>query len=203
MGLGAAEIQAAERGERLVDQVRLTAPMAGVVVEQMALAGSRLEAAAPLYRLARLDPLWLEIQAPAEVAVLVKKGQKVTVPGSRAEGRVISVGAALNAAQTVPIRARVANPDGALRLNQSVSVRIEALEGARQWRVPVRALARAHGQTWVFVERPGGFEPEPVRVLSQSAQSVALDGAFTGEERVAVEGVAALKAAWLGMGGGE
>lgn len=203
MGLAAADIQAAERGERLVDEVRLTAPIAGVVVEQMAVTGTRLEAAAPLYRLARLDPLWLEIQAPAEVAVLVKKGQKVRVPGGRAEGEVISIGPLLSPAQTVPIRARVSNPDGALRLNQNVSVRIEELAGARQWRVPTRALVRAHGQTWVFVERPGGFEPEPVKVLSQSAQSAALDGAFSGEERVAVEGVAALKAAWLGMGGGE
>lgn len=202
MGLGRETIQGAEAG-RLTDRLLLTAPIGGVVLEQMAVSGTRAQAATPLIRVARLDPLWLEIQAPAEVAVLVKKGQKVKVPGTRAEGQVISVGGSLDAAQTVMIRARVTNPDGGLRLNQNVSVRIEELAGAKQWRVPVRALARAQGQTWVFVERAGGFEPQPVKVLSQSAQSAAIDGAFTGEEKVAVEGVATLKAAWQGMGGGE
>lgn len=201
MGLGRETIQAAEAG-RLSDRLPLSAPISGVVLEQMAVSGTRAQAATPLIRVARLDPLWMEIQAPAEVAVMVKKGQKVNVPGTRAKGQVISVGGSLDAAQTVMIRARVTHPDGALRLNQNVSVRIEELAGAKQWRVPVQALARAQGQTWVFVERTGGFEPQPVKVLSQSAQSAAIDGAFTGKERVAVEGVAALKAAWQGMGGG-
>jgi hypothetical protein len=172
--------------------------MAGVVLEQAAVTGARVEAAHALFKIARLDPLWLEIQAPAEVAALVRVGQKVGIPGTDVSGSVLSVGRAVSAAQTVPIRARVDNPDGRLRLNQSVAARLEGVAGARQWRVPVKALARQAGQHWVFVERPGGFEPEAVKVLSQSAQQAAIDGPFGGEERIAVEGVAALKAAWLG-----
>ncbi|MCU0840761.1 MAG: efflux RND transporter periplasmic adaptor subunit [Thiobacillaceae bacterium] len=201
MGLAEAALLAAEWGERLTDSVALVAPLAGVVLEQSAVTGARVDMAAPLFRVARLDPLWLEIQAPAELAAMVKKGQRVSVPGTSAQGRVVSVGRSVTAAQTVLIRARVANPDGRLRLHQSVSARLEDLAGARQWRVPVRALVRAQGQNWVFVERPGGFEPEAVKVLGQSAQSAAVDGPFGGEERIAVEGVAALKAAWQGMGG--
>jgi cobalt-zinc-cadmium efflux system membrane fusion protein len=201
MGLDAAAIRAAERGERLTDSLGIVAPMAGVVLEQTAVTGARVEPATALFRIARLDPLWLEIQAPAEVAALVRIGQGVSVPGTAAKGKVLAVGQAVSAAQTVPLRARVSNPDGRLRLNQHVSVRIEDLAGLKQWRVPARALVRAEGRHWVFVERDGGFEPEPVRVLSQSAQSAAIDGQFTGQERVAVEGVAALKAAWQGMGG--
>ncbi|HRH81108.1 MAG TPA: efflux RND transporter periplasmic adaptor subunit [Thiobacillaceae bacterium] len=199
MGLSQANVEAAETGRRLIDSVALTAPIAGVVLEQSALAGARVEAAHALFRVVRLDPLWLEIQAPAEVAALVKTGQKVGVPGTPATGSVLSVGHAVSAAQTVPIRARVGNPDGLLRLNQSVSARLEGVAGARQWRVPVKAIARQGGQNWVFVERPGGFEPEAVKVLSQSAQSAAIDGPFTGDEMIAVEGVAALKAAWQGQ----
>ncbi len=203
MGLDPTEIQAAERGEGLTDMVAIRSPLAGVVLEQAAVAGARVEPATPLFRVARLDPLWLEIQAPVEVAALVKAGQGVSIPGTAATGEVLSVSKGVGAAQTVLVRARVANPDGRLRLNQNVSVRLEGLAGLKQWRVPARALVRAQGQTWVFVERPGGFEPEAVRVLSQSAQSAAVDGPFSGGERVAVEGVAALKAAWQGMGGGQ
>lgn len=198
MGLSEAAVKAAERGERLTDSVALAAPLSGVVLEQSAVVGARVESTAPLLRVARLDPLWLEIQAPAEMASMVKVGQAVSMPGSGAKGSVLSVGRGVSEAQTVPIRARIDNRDGQLRLNQNVSARIEGVAGARHWRVPVKAIVRQAGQNWVFVERPGGFEPEQVKVLSQSAQQAAIDGPFHGEEKIAVEGVAALKAAWQG-----
>jgi hypothetical protein len=135
------------------------------------------------------------------MAARVKTGQKVSVTGSQASGEVLSVGRGVSEAQTVPIRARVGNKDNLLRLNQNVSVRIEGVAGDRQWRVPVKAIVRQAGQNWVFVERAGGFEAEPVKVLSQTAQSAAIDGRFSGNEKIAVESVAALKAAWQGMGG--
>ena len=198
MGLSAAEIQAVERGERLVDTVSLSAPITGTVLEQMALTGARLEAAGPVYRIGRLDPLWLEIQAPAELAALVRKGQPVSVPGTQAKGEVVAVGRSVSAAQTVMVRARVGNPGGQLRLNQNIAARIEGVSGSKQWQVPAKALVRQQGQSYVFVERPGGFEPEMVGVLSQTAESAAVDGAFSGEEKIAVEGVVALKAIWQG-----
>lgn len=205
MGLGNAAIEAAEGGQRMSDSVALMAPIAGVVLEQNALTGARTDPAVALFKIARLDPLWLEIQAPAEIAALVKVGQKVSVPGVAANGSVVSVGHSVGAAQTVLIRARVSNAKGALRLNQNVSARLEDVAGAQQWRVPVKAIVRQAGKDWVFVERPGGFEPETVKVLSQSAQSVAIDfsnsAALSGDEKIVVEGVAALKAAW--QGGGE
>jgi cobalt-zinc-cadmium efflux system membrane fusion protein len=107
MGLSEAAVKLAERGERLADSVSLAAPMDGVVMEVPAVVGARVETTAPLLRLARLDPLWLEIQAPAEVAALVRKGQGVSVPGTAAKGSVLSVGRGVSEAQTVPIRARI------------------------------------------------------------------------------------------------
>ena len=198
MGLSEAAVKAAERGERLTDSIYLAAPLSGVVLELNTVVGARVESTAPLLRVARLDPLWLEIQAPAELASAVKAGQSVSVPGAGVQGKVLTVGRGVSEAQTVPIRARISNKEGKLRLNQSVSARIDDLAGTRQWRVPVKALVRQAGQNWVFVERPGGFEPEQVKVLSQSAQHAAIDGPFSGEEKIAVEGVAALKAAWQG-----
>jgi RND family efflux transporter MFP subunit len=201
MGLGQSAVRAAERGERLTDSIVLAAPIGGVVLEQGAVTGARVDTAGMLFKVGKLDPLWLEIQAPADMAARIKPGQQVSVPGTESAGVVTTVGRGVSEAQTVPVRARVNNRNGLLRLNQSVSARIEGVAGDKQWRVPVKAIVRQAGQTWVFVERPGGFEPEPVKVLSQSAQSVAIDGAFTGEEKIAVESVAALKAAWQGMGG--
>ena len=60
------------------------------------------------------------------------------------------------------------------------------------------AAPRVIGVNSFLIERAGGFEPHPVKVLSRTAQSIAVDGVFTGEEKIVVEGVVALKAAWQG-----
>lgn len=201
LGYSAAEIAAAEQGEKLSDSVNLVAPIAGTVLEVQAATGGRVEAATPLLRIASLGTLWLEIHAPVDTAALLTPGQKVVVPGTRAEGKVLVVGSSVSAAQAVLIRAQVGNPDGELRLNQQVTVRIEGKAGGQKWRVPGRAIVRQDGKDWVFVEAAGGFLPMAVQVLSRSGQAAAVEAPFTGREQVVVEGVAAVKAAWQGMGG--
>ncbi len=201
MGLSRAEVEAVERGERLFDRIRIVAPIAGSVVEQTAASGMRVEAAAPLLRLVRTDPVWLDIRVPAALAAQLHKGQKLNLAGSQAVGTVLAVGRSVDAAQTVPVRARIANPDGALRLHQSVEVRFEALSGSGQWRVPSRALVYQQGRSYVFVERAGGFAPLPVKIVAQGGQFVTVVAALKAGERIAVEGLAAIKSAWLGGGG--
>ncbi len=202
MGFPASEIAAAEKGEGLSGSVTLVAPIAGTVLEVQAVTGGRIEAASPLVRIANLDTLWLEIQAPVDVAGRVAPGQKVITGGAaQAEGSVLVVGRSVSTAQTVVIRAQVSNPEGALRLHQQVTVRVAEAAGQRSWRVPVRALVRQDSQYWIFVEKPGGFAVTPVQVLSRTGQYATVEGALSGPEQVVEEGVVALKAAWQGMGG--
>jgi RND family efflux transporter MFP subunit len=201
MGLSAGAIQAAERGERLADSVALVAPIAGVVTEQEAMVGARVSAAGSLFKVVRLDPLWLNIQVPAETAAKVKPGGKVEVASVGASGTVLSVGRAVSAAQTVLVRARVGNAAGRLRLNQDVMAGLLIGTEGNQWRVPVAALARQDGRDWIFVQRKGGFEPVPVTIQSTAAQTATVEGDLQGNEQIAVTGVVALKAAW--QGGGE
>ncbi len=201
MGLSAEAIRAAERGERMSDSVALVAPITGSVTEQSAVVGTRVTAAGALFKVVRLDPLWLDIQAPADLAAKVKPGQKVEVASVGASGTVLSVGRNVSAAQTVSIRARIGNADGRLRLNQSVSASLDAGSGGKQWSLPLQAVVRQGGRDWVFVQRTGGFEPMPVKVQSQSVRSVSIEAGLAGEEQIAVAGVAALKAIW--QGGGE
>lgn len=200
MGLSGSAIGAAERSERMTDSVALVAPAAGVVVEQHAVVGMRAGSAEVLFKVVRLDPLWLEIQAPVELAARVRPGQPVEVPAVGARGTVLNVGGNVGAAQTVAIRARIGNPDGRLRLNQSVTASLDAASNDKQWWVPVNAVVRQGSRDWLFVQRTGGFEPVPVQVRSRSARSVAIEARFTGDEQIAVTGVAALKAIWQGNG---
>lgn len=199
-GLGATAIAQAERGERFSAEISLSAPFDGVVLMRQALAGSRVEAATPLYTIARLDPLWLEIEVPADVAARLKPGMQVDIPGRRAKGSVLRVVPTAGAAQTVRVRAKVNNPDGDLRVGQSVAARIQTTGDGSAWRVPVKALVREAGKTWVFVLRQGGFIALPVTLQNQSAGAASVLGEFKVGEMVAVSGVAALKAYWTGGG---
>jgi hypothetical protein len=67
--------------------------------------------------------------------------------------------------------------------------------------VPNQALIRLEGRTLVLVQTADGFRAEPVRPVSEGLQRTLVTGALKGGERIAVGGVAALKAMLSGIGG--
>lgn len=182
----------------------LAAPIDGVVLEQGVSVGQRVEAATLIYRIARLTPLWLEIQAPVELAATLREGALVQVAGLPARGRLIAIGRAVDAAsQSVLLRAAIDSGADRLRPGQTVEVEL-ALPDGGPLRLPASALARQGGAAVVFVHQAAGdqgsrFEPRPVQVLGQSGDSIAVAGVHAGE-RVAVRGVSGLKALWTGVG---
>lgn len=199
-GLALAGAQAGKLGGALA----LTAAIDGVVLDQGVQLGQRVEAATPIYRIAKLSPLWLEIQAPVELAAGLKLGAPVKVANSAVTGQLIAIGRAVDAAsQTVLLRAAVGAGADSLRPGQVVEVEIAGQAAAAQ-RLPAAALARSAGQTVAFVQVAGDdqgvkFEVRPVRVVGQGGDSVVVDGIAAGE-RVVVKGVSGLKAMLAGVG---
>ena len=191
------------RSERaLSSQIDVLAPIDGVVVEQPAIAGQRVEAAAPLFTVARLSPLWLEIQVPIGQAARIRERAAVTVPAHQAGGRVITIGRSVSANQTIMVRAEISQGAEHLRPGQLVEANLSsgAAGPARHWGVPAAALVRSGGRTLVFVQVPGGFRAQPVTLISESATDAVVAGELNGSEAIAVRGVAALKAALAGIG---
>lgn len=190
-------------------QIVLRAPIAGVVLEQHAVVGQRVEQAAPLYRIATLDPLWVEMQVPATDAAALALGRAVRVEasptaggagaagaagGAKAiEGRVIALGQSVDAAtQTVLVRAEVRAPGGVLRPGQTVVATVE-IPGAGTVQLPAAAVVEDGGATVVFVEEAAGsFRRVPV-VLVRTADNVATVRGIAAGARVVVHGTAALK----------
>ncbi len=199
-GMSEGAIRALQSGKGMSSTLDIVAPISGVVLEQMAAPGQRTEAAAPLYKLARLNPLWLEIQATAAAASGIKPGASVTANG--AKGKVLSVGRQLDATtQTVMIRAEITQGAEALRVGQYMEARVAGRAGdTKQWQVPTAALARHQGKTYVFVQAKDGFVPTEVKLLGEAPAVSTVTGALRGDERIAVRGIAALKAAWTGGG---
>ncbi len=183
-------------------QIVLRAPIAGVVLEQHAVLGQRVEQAAPLYRIATLDRLWVEMQAPATDAAALAPGRAVRVEASPAagrdareiEGRVIALGQSVDeATQTVLVRAEVHASNGILRPGQTVVATVE-MPSADTVRLPATAVVEEGGATVVFVqEAAGSFVRVPVGVVHSADSVVTVSGIAAGAQ-VVVHGTAALKA---------
>ena len=177
--------------------ITLTAPIAGVVTESAAEPGQRVDAGMALLKLADLARLALEIPLSTTQARQVAVGQAVTVEGSSASGRVTALLPQLDQSQSVLARASLADPQGLLRPGQSVQAAIAGTQSAQTLTVPAAALVWKINVPYVFVETAKGFVPTQVQLVRQNASQAEVSGLNAGS-RVAIKGVSALKAQWLG-----
>lgn len=181
------------------------APSDGVVIEVLVAPGQRVEAQAPLFKLARLEPLWLELQVPARQATRFKPGLQVEVQGYAASGRVIVVGASADrTTQAVNIRAEIEDGRTGLKPGQFVEVRVDLpADGKSAWHVRPEAIVRRGTDAFVFVKTDNGFRVQSVVVTEETPDATVISGPITGNEQIAVHGLVALKGAWQGLGGSE
>lgn len=189
---------------KLGGPLALAATIDGVVLEQGVQLGQRVEASALIYRIARLSPLWLEIQAPLEMARGLRDGMAVKVADSNVQGKLISIGRAVDpSSQTVLLRAQVRQGAETLTPGQVVEVELGNIYGKGQ-SLPGAALVRHDGKTFVFVQEGSEgetrrFDARQVRILSQGGDGVIVDGIRAGE-RVVVKGASSMKAMLTGIG---
>jgi multidrug efflux pump subunit AcrA (membrane-fusion protein) len=203
-GMSDRAVEALVASQSLSSALVLTAPADGTVLEQMATVGQRLDAFTAIYKIGRLDPLWLEIHAAVARVAGVREGAPVSVPGTDARGRIISVGRAVDPdSQTVMLRALITENARNLRPGQNVEVSVAGVDTGTEpaWRVPNEALVRQGGKVYLFVRSAQGFQPVAVRLLQEGAKDSAVAGALTERSEVALTGASALKARMMGLGG--
>lgn len=203
-GMPDAAIAQLQSGGNLSSVLAVTSPIDGVVLEKSVSAGQRLDAAIPMFKVAKLKPLELEIQAPLANTQGLKVGAEVSVPAYGAKGRLIAIGGSLSGGnQTILLRALIRTGAENLRPGQFVEASIATgANTAARWEVPNGAVARLGGKAMVFVETARGFRPATVTVLHIGAENTVITGKFKGDEKIAVRGVSALKANVMGIGAG-
>ncbi len=204
-GMSDAAIAQLQSGNNVSSLLTVTAPIDGVVLEKSASAGQRLDAAMPMFKIAKLNPLALEIQAPLAYIRDLKIGATITVPAYAASGKLIAIGGSLSGAnQTILLRAVIQQGAESLRPGQFVEASISTgANGSAQWGIPNSAISRIAGKTVVFVETPKGFRAQAINVLNEGAQNSVISGDLVGDERIAMRGVSTLKSSMMGIGGGE
>jgi cobalt-zinc-cadmium efflux system membrane fusion protein len=202
-GFGDAALQRLEKSHAMSSVIEVNAPVSGVVLELMAVAGQRVEAATPLYKLAQLVPLWLDIQAPIAQVVGLQPGTAVSVPGYSARGKVTQIGSGVEeGSQTISVRAEIRQGAENLRPGQLVEAVLAVDGSGKHWHLPNAALVRLHELPYVFVQTATGFRVLSVKLAGESADSSVVSGDFKGDERIAVRGTASLKAILQGLSTG-
>ena len=194
-GLAAREVEALETSQALLQSLEIRASIDGVIVERMATTGERLESMSPVYRIADLTELWLHINVPQEQVTGVVPGMGVAGDGFVAE--VTTIGRSIDpATQSIVVRARVTDGSETLRPGQFIAVRMVAggdAVGQGAWTVPAAAVTRSQDVYYLFVRSSDGVEARHVDLASIAAGRAIVTAGLSGNEQVAVSGIAALK----------
>jgi len=210
-GMSPQAIKSLETSGTYTNGITLSAPIDGMVLEQLVTAGQRVDSAMPIYRIAKLSPLWLEIHVPTQTLSTIQLGMKVSILHSEASGKVIAIVPNVNKLdQTALVRVAINTGTASLAPGQLVEAEIAqpVSNESTSFSVAKSAIVQINdsknaNQTLVFVKNKDGFEPRAVKVLNNTGAQTFISGDFTGTERIVTSGTAALKAKMQGIGGGE
>lgn len=183
----------------------LASPIAGTVIDRVALRGRMVDAERPLFIVGDLSRLWLVVHAFERDALRMRTGATARVtfaalPGESTSGTVTRIGSRVDpTSRTVDVRVELDNPSGVLRPGMSATALVPIGDAAETVvTVPVEAIQRQPQGWCVFIPRDredeGVFEIRPVgRGRDLGGEVEVLSGLRVGE-RVVVDGAFLLKA---------
>ena len=198
-GMTSAQIEQLEKNQALNSDITITAPMNGVLLEQIATAGQKVEATDPLFKIADLSSLWLEVHVPLGVTEALKRGDTVFVPEFGIEATIITIGKQIHRAdQGTFIRAEVLEKTESLRPGQFVQARFSQNKpDGNKYAVPAKAIVRINEQTFVFVAMPNGFTPIDIQMSGYIDDQQIISTAQKIADPIVVKGASSLKAMLL------
>lgn len=204
-GMTDTEVEKFRKTHRLTRQLNIRAPIAGVVMERLAVVGTHIDIMEPLFRIANLDELWLEIAIPQERVGDIKIGDRVLIDNSDIGAKITLLGQSVNPEnQSILARAILQKHNlESLRAGQRLNTRIIQSSDKAAFKIPNTAIAQNEGKAFIFVRTPQGVVVTPVAVVGKQDSESIISGEMTGNEDIAVQGAVALKANWLGLGSDE
>lgn len=197
-GMSEAGVAQLQTTKRLNSQLDVTAPTTGTILERMAGTGERLASNTPLFRIADLEQLWLELAVPQDRIAEITVGDRVRVENTTVLADITVLGSNVdNQTQTVLARAVITAPQSELRPGQTVNTQVVKVPGDTVFKIPQSALVQSEGRNFVFIQTEKGFNVQTVEVEGRQDDFVFVSGAFDAREIIVVRGAAALKAKWL------
>ena len=204
VGMTDNEIDQLAKTRKFNSLLNIHSPISGVVLDRIATLGSRLDMQSPLYQLADLSELWLEINIPQERLSLVSIGDKVQIEESPITAKISLLGQNVNREnQTVLARAIIEKNAKQLRVGQNVNVQIMQNQQQAGFKVLNTAISQNDGHNYIFVRNADGFLVTEVNVIGKQDNESLITAKLSGHEHIATKGAVALKANWLGLGSEE
>lgn len=201
-GMSESQIQQLSQKRSMQNGMAIIAPISGQIMEQQQQVGARVDMAMPIYTISNPNPLWLMIQVPIAQAQQLRPGTLVRLPKHNLTAKVDTVLRQLNKNnQTTQVRATISQGAEQLSVGQVVDVALVEQTAAGSFAVPRSAVARQGEQAVIFVQQAKGIAVTPVKVMLEQDQQLTVQADLRGNETIAVQGVAALKGHWLGLGG--
>ncbi|MGH8548803.1 MAG: efflux RND transporter periplasmic adaptor subunit [Methylococcales bacterium] len=203
-GFSKSELATLIRTGQLRISKSLHAPAAGVILHKFVAVGQRIEVRDPLFSIADLSRLWLEAAVSQPNVSLIRSDDVMEIPGIPVAGQIILIDSKVDEKhQSVLVRALIEHPEGPIRPGQSVQVTVRRPRQQDLWMVPKASLVRHQGKTLLFVRSENGFIPRFVEPMVETDGNVIIQGNVGLNDQIAVQGTIAIKAHWLGFGGGQ
>ncbi|MSM38417.1 MAG: efflux RND transporter periplasmic adaptor subunit [Geobacter sp.] len=188
MGVKDAQIADLERSGEATIRLAIYTPISGVVIEKLVQQGQYVNLGDPLFNVADLSRIWVDLDIFESDLALVKVGQRAEItaqsyPGRTFSGRVALVNPFLDPkTRTVKVRVELANPGLILKPDMFVNARIRVPLG-ETLTVPVSALIDTGKRQVVWVRvKPGLFAPRDVEIGQRAGDKVQiLKGLFRGD----------------------
>ena len=178
-------------------EAQLLAPISGFIAKRMLEPGVMVGAGQPVFEIAQMDPIEVNVGIPETDVRLVKVGQAATVtipawPGRTFQGtvRVVNVSAD-PASRTYMARVSVPNPQRELKVGMVAEVSITGSQRLDMLMLPAEAIVRdPQGATEVFQ-----YFPDQQRVYSKRVEigslyghAVQIRSGLQGKEAIVVAG---------------
>ncbi len=200
LGVTNKEDPSGEAGE----QIPVTSPLAGVVLEKKITEGGAATPGSPLFVVSDLSSLWALAEIDETALPHVQTGQPVEVrvaayPAERFAGTISWVADMVNPkTRRVTVRCAVPNPSGRLKPDMYATVALGASIEHQVVVVPAEAIQEIGGKPAVFVETATGrFVRRDVTVGAERDGRIQILSGVTAGERVVVAGAFLLKSELL------
>lgn len=189
LGVSEAQITALLSRGRIDSHMNIEAPTSGVVLEQLVREGDYVQVGQPLYRLAELSSVWVELAAYETDLAVLQPGQTVTVtltaqPGETLTGEIIFVAPWVDRqSRTAPVRVQLDNPEGQLRPGMLAEARVE-VTAPPTLVVPAQAVLFTGQRSLVYVQAGESltFSPREVTLGARAGENYpVLEGLEEGE----------------------
>ncbi len=206
LGLSANEIDLLATDGRPTSLLTLKAPFAGTIVDRDVAVGERVEAGEPIFVLADLSTMWLELSIPSGNAVGIAPGMEVSATFSDLPDTVITAELVWIASEVdgktrrIQARALVKAPPVALRKGLYGEARIHLGEASPSLAVPTGAIQTIDGVPFVFVRKePALYAATRVRISSgtTTGQLTSISGGLATDDLIVSKGSYILRSEFL------